>query len=105
MESNIKNYEEQVLELGNGKMLEPGCYNENMKKLCNVEDIKGSGIKNPGHRYYDDIDNVYYVVCPKSMNYFGSGLFSNMVNLRAVVLPDDLKEISLYCFSNCGSLS
>lgn len=42
MESNIKNYEEQVLELGNGKMLEPGCYNENMKKLCNVEDIKGS---------------------------------------------------------------
>ena len=39
------------------------------------------------------------------MNYFGSGLFSNMVNLRAVVLPDDLKEISLYCFSNCGSLS
>ena len=55
MESNIKNYEEQVLELGNGKMLEPGCYNENMKKLCNVEDIKGSGIKNPGHRYYDDI--------------------------------------------------
>ena len=48
MESNIKNYEEQVLELGNGKMLEPGCYNENMKKLCNVEDIKGSGIKNPG---------------------------------------------------------
>ena len=26
MKSNIKSYEEQVLELGNGKMLEPGCY-------------------------------------------------------------------------------
>lgn len=105
MESKIKSYEEQVLELGNGKMLKPGCYNEKMKKLCDISDIKTLGIKNPGHRYYDDIDNIYYVVCPKSMNYFGSGLFSNMVNLRAVVLPDDLKEISLYCFSNCGSLS
>lgn len=28
MEPNIKSYEEQVLELGNGNMLEPGCYNE-----------------------------------------------------------------------------
>lgn len=98
MESKIKSYEEQVLELGNGKMLKPGCYNEKMKKLCDISDIKTLGIKNPGHRYYDDIDNIYYVVCPKSMNYFGSGLFSNMVNLRAVVLPDDLKEISLYFF-------
>lgn len=105
MEPNIKSYEEQVLELGNGNMLEPGCYNEKMKKLCDISDIKTPGIKSSGHCYDDDIENIYYVVCPKSMNYFESGLFSNMVNLRAVVLPDDLKEISLYCFSNCGSLS
>lgn len=55
MESKIKSYEEQVLELGNGKMLKPGCYNEKMKKLCDISDIKTLGIKNPGHRYYDDI--------------------------------------------------
>lgn len=105
MLSNIKSYEEQVLEIGNGKMLEPGCYNEKMKKLCDISDIKGTDIKSPGHCYYDDIENVYYVVCPKSMNYFESGLFSNMVNLRAVVLPEDLKEISSSCFASCASLS
>ena len=48
MESKIKSYEEQVLELGNGKMLKPGCYNEKMKKLCDISDIKTLGIKNPG---------------------------------------------------------
>ena len=62
MESKIKSYEEQVLELGNGKMLKPGCYNEKMKKLCDISDIKTLGIKNPGHRYYDDIGE-YPKVC------------------------------------------
>ena len=105
MELNIKSYEEQVLELGNGNMLGPGCYNGKMKKLCDISDIKTPGIKSPGHCYYNDIENIYYVVCPKSMKSFEPGLFSNMVNLCAVVLPEDLKEIPSNCFASCTSLS
>lgn len=37
MKLNIKTYEEQVLELGNGKMLDPGCYDEKMNWICDVK--------------------------------------------------------------------
>ena len=49
-------YEEQIRAIGNGKLLQPGCYDENLNLLS--EDYRDtSGLK----------DNVAYVIIPEGV--------------------------------------
>lgn len=88
MKSNIKSYEEQVLELGNGKMLEPGCYDENMKRICSIETVDDS--------YQPKIcDRVHYVVFNKDMAIVPDYFAYSFTNLEQVILSDKTKELEI----------
>lgn len=58
MKANKLNYEEQVLILGDGTMLKPGCYDECLNMIgrfndCNIE--------------CNQKKDVSYVICPESL--------------------------------------
>lgn len=97
MKSNIKSYEEQVLELGNGKMLEPGCYDENMKRICSIETVDDS--------YQPKIcDRVHYVVFNKDMAIVPDHFAYSFTNLEQVILSDKTKRIGNHAFGRCLDL-
>lgn len=97
MKSNIKSYEEQVLELGNGKMLEPGCYDENMKRICSIETVDDS--------YQPKIcDRVHYVVFNKDMAIVPDYFAYSFTNLEQVILSDKTKRIGNHAFGRCLDL-
>ena len=96
MKSNIKSYEEQVLELGNGKMLEPGCYDENMKRICSIETVDDS--------YQPKIcDRVHYVVFNKDMAIVPDYFAYSFTNLEQVILSDKTKRIGNHAFGETVS--
>lgn len=91
MKANKLSYEEQVLMLGNGTMLEPGCYDEGLNIIgcfsdCNIE--------------CDQKKNVLYVICPESLESVTVEMFKDMENLQKVILSKDLKKIESYAFAH-----
>lgn len=99
MKSNIKSYEEQVLELGNGKMLKPGCYDENMKRLCSIKcSIKKS------KRFYDIREKIHYIIFDEDMEIIPRHFASSLMNLEQVILSDKTEKIEDCAFYKCSKL-
>lgn len=96
MKANKLSYEEQVLELGNGTILEPGCYDEGLNMIgcfndCNIE--------------CNQRKDVSYVICPESLESVTAEMFKDMENLQKVILSKDLKKIESYTFAHKKKLT
>ena len=100
MNTNIKTYKEQVLELGNGKMLAPGCYDKNMNYLCDVKCLMEK--RNFPEGVYDY--SIHHVIMPESTTVIECCLFASCEELESVVLPDRLEEIGSSSFYGCSKL-
>ena len=93
MKTNKLSYEEQVLKIGNGKMLEPGFYNADLEK---VEDINGFlKSRTPNEK----TDSIRYAIFEKDDTSIRSEKCYNLRNMCAVVLPQNLKTIEEEAFS------
>lgn len=99
MKTNKLSYEEQVLKIGNGKMLEPGFYNVDLEK---VEDINNGFLKSrtPNKK----TDSIRYAIFEKDDTSIRSEKCYNLRNMCAVVLPQNLKTIEEEAFSFCFNL-
>lgn len=96
--NNKLSYEEQVLKIGNGKMLEPGFYNVDLEK---VEDINGFlKSRTPNEK----TDSIRYAIFEKDDTSIRSEKCYNLRNMCAVVLPQNLKTIEEEAFSFCFNL-
>lgn len=100
METNIKTYKEQVLELGNRKMLAPGCYDKNMNYLCDVKCLMEKRNFPEGVHDY----SIHHVIMPESTTVIECCLFASFEELESVVLPDRLEEIGSSSFYGCSKL-
>ena len=90
MKANKLSYEEQVLMLGDGTILEPGCYDVGLNMIgrfsdCNIE--------------CNQKKDVSYVICPESLKGVTEEMFKDMENLQKVILSKDLKKIESYTFA------
>lgn len=86
MKTNKLSYEEQVLKIGNGKMLEPGFYNVDLEK---VEDINGFlNSRTPNEK----TDSIRYAIFEKDDTSIQSEKCYNLRNMCAVVLPQNLRN-------------
>lgn len=104
MDETRLSYKEQVLKLGNGKMLEPGYYDANMHLVSKFEKTKIRGettYQKLKHKYLKD---VHYVICPEDLVSIPSYMFEYMLYLETVILPDCLETIGIFCFQNDISL-
>lgn len=87
-------YEEQIRAIGNGKLLQPGCYDENLNLLS--EDYRdASGLK----------DNVAYVIIPKGVTDIKENQFYECSALKNVVIPETVTEIKPFAFADCFELA
>lgn len=100
MKLNIKTYEEQVLELGNGKMLDPGCYDEKMNWICDVKCLLERWTFPEG----TNENTIHHVIMPENATKIEGCLFAYCEELESVVLPDQLEEIGGGAFSVCRKL-
>lgn len=88
--NNKLSYEEQVLKIGNGKMLEPGFYDKDMNKIADIIEMP---IIRQSKR-----DEVVVAIFEKDRTEIKANQCNFMLHLKSVVLPDNLKVIQREAF-------
>lgn len=87
-------YEEQIRAIGNGKLLQSGCYDENLN-LLSEDYMDASGLK----------DNVAYVIIPEGVTDIKENQFYECSALKNVVIPETVTEIKSFAFADCFELA
>lgn len=95
--NNKLSYEEQVLKIGNGKMLEPGFYDKDMNKIADIIEMP---IIRQSKR-----DEVVVAIFEKDRTEIKANQCNFMLHLKSVVLPDNLKVIQREAFFLCQNLT